>query len=133
MKLTTILFAALAAAAPQLENRCRLGYGIMACWVRWDHSECEAYVPVGVKYEFDEINNTTTITGLCESCGKALAYDQNVRGRNDSWAFAFGDVEDKGNGTFVITHAVEWGVKFMQGLRPHPQVWGTSCVESYDE
>ncbi|KAK4442806.1 hypothetical protein QBC34DRAFT_223627 [Podospora aff. communis PSN243] len=128
MKLSTILFSTLAAAAPQLEKRCRLGYGIMPCWVVWDHSECEAYIPNGVKYEFDEANLITTITGLCESCGRALAYDRDVRKWADSWAYTFGDVDDKGNGTFVIRHKDPWYMDFLQVLKPHPQEWATSCV-----
>ncbi|KAK3370528.1 hypothetical protein B0H63DRAFT_317839 [Podospora didyma] len=127
MKLATAIFSALAAAAPQLEQRCRIGYGIQPCWVRWDHMECEAYIPAGVKYVFDDANKQITITGLCESCSRALASDR-VRKFSDSWAFSFGHVEDRGNGTFVVTDAVDWSTQFLKGLKPHPQAWADSCV-----
>ncbi|KAK3347285.1 hypothetical protein B0T25DRAFT_554090 [Lasiosphaeria hispida] len=127
MRFVTIFLSTLAAAAPQLGKRCRIGYGIQPCWVRWDHTECEAYIPTGVTYVFDEANKQVTIQGLCESCSRALALE-HVRKRPDSWATSFGHVEDVGNGTFVITDANEQRMGFLKGLKPHPQVWGTSCV-----
>ncbi|KAK0647135.1 hypothetical protein B0T16DRAFT_328352 [Cercophora newfieldiana] len=133
MKLTTILFLpVLVSASSLLSKRCRIGYSIQPCWVRWDHSECEAYVPRGVTYSFDEPNHQITITGLCESCSRALAREDTLK-RTDTWAAAFGKVEDRGNGTFVISYDKESfrelnNMKFLQGLRPHPQEWGTSCV-----
>jgi len=127
MKLSAIFLATLAAATPQLEKRCRMGYSIQPCWVRWDYLECAAYVPAGVKYVFDKANKKVTISGLCESCSRALAYEE-VHKRADSWATSFGHVEDVGNGTFVITNADEDRVRFLQGLQPHPQSWADSCV-----
>ncbi|KAK0708688.1 hypothetical protein B0H67DRAFT_590934 [Lasiosphaeris hirsuta] len=127
MRIATIFLSALAAAAPQFEKRCRLGYGIQPCWVRWDHSECEAYIPTGVTYVFDDANKQVIVHGLCESCSRALALE-NVQKRTDSWAISFGHVEDVGNGTFVISSAIEQMTGFLKGLKPHPEVWGTSCV-----
>jgi hypothetical protein len=126
MRLTAILFSTLAATV-QLEKRCRLGNRIQPCWVRWDHSECEAYIPVGVEYVIDEENMQITVHGLCESCSRALAL-KNERKSSDSWAISFGHVEDLGNGTFVISNMNKDGLSFHKGLRPFPQSWGTSCV-----
>lgn len=130
MRFTSILLASLAslaAAAPQLEKRCRLGYSIQPCWVRWDHSACEAYVPAGVEYAIDEENKRIFVNGVCESCSRALALER-VRNWPDTWATSFGDVEDLGNGTFVISNMDEWGLSFHKGLLPFPESWGTSCV-----
>jgi hypothetical protein len=134
MRLPTllVLLPALSLASPFLTKRCRIGYSIQPCWVKWDHSECEAYVPRGVTYSFDEPNHTVTITGLCSSCSRALG-QEGVRKWDDSWATAFGSVEDKGNGTVVISYSEASdrernNVEFLKGLRMDPRDWANSCV-----
>ncbi len=133
MKLTKlasiITLATLAAAAPRPEKRCRVGSAVQPCWVRWDLSECEVYKPVGVKYNIDKEHNQITVTGLCESCGRALALEQQQK-LSGSWATHFGTVEDLGNGTFVISNATKYALEFHEwvGENTFPHSWGTSCV-----
>lgn len=128
MKITAFFLTTLVAAAPQLEKRCRIGYSIMPCWVRWDLSTCSAYVPTGVTYKFDHANKKIVIDGLCDTCSKALAREE-AQPRDDSWATKFGRVKDLGNGTFVISDAVGWGMEFLESLSAHPEIWGTSCQD----
>ncbi|KAK5658417.1 hypothetical protein OQA88_2394 [Cercophora sp. LCS_1] len=132
MRLATLLFATLAAAAPQLSKRCRLGRSIQPCWVRWDHNECSPYIPQGVEYSIDREHAKMTITGLCESCSTALVREQartEPYGDSDNWAKRWGRVEDLGGGTFVITGMDQYGLDFYQDLNRFPQEWGTSCVD----
>jgi len=129
MKFTAFFFTALAAAAaPQLDKRCRIGYGITPCWIRWDYSECMAYIPTGVTYKFDHANKKIVIDGLCDTCSAALVREE-ARQREGSWTTTFGRVKDIGNGTFVISDAIEWAMEFMESLPPHPQSWATSCED----
>ena len=133
MKRVLVLLNALAAATPlqahasQLEKRCRLGRAIMPCWVYWDHSECEAYVPPEVTYDINRMQRNMTGHGICDSCSRALAKEK-TRDSSDNWATHFGTVEDIGNSTFVISGMEDYGLNFHAGLKRHPLGWGTSCV-----
>ncbi|KAK0672658.1 hypothetical protein QBC41DRAFT_13143 [Cercophora samala] len=129
---TSLAALALAAPAQQLTKRCRVGWDAMPCWISWDHSACEAYIPVNVTYEFDDANKQVIIRGLCESCSRALELER-AASWNDKWSASFGDVQDLGNGTFVITDTgkrdyFEW----LRYLEPTP--WGvTSCFYRWDQ
>ncbi|KAK1826538.1 hypothetical protein QBC39DRAFT_268840 [Podospora conica] len=133
--LTTLLLAALATAAPSTSTapvkRCRMGYQLRPCWIRWDDYNCVMYIPAGVTYDFDDAAKTVTIRGLCASCGVALAREE-TGARDDTWATSFGDVQDLGNGTFMITDTGGKDAYFntLRGLRPDPEqgALGGSCV-----
>ncbi|KAK4200833.1 hypothetical protein QBC40DRAFT_172976 [Triangularia verruculosa] len=129
MRLLPLLLTPLALASPaqQLNKRCRLGHSIMPCWVYWNHSDCEAFIPSGVTYEYDSANKTVTVRGLCESCSTALVLEREQVVR-DTWATSFGSVEDFGNGTFVITDTGKELFKWLGSLEPVPYEWATSCV-----
>ncbi|KAM7210569.1 hypothetical protein V8F06_014055 [Rhypophila decipiens] len=124
-----VLFTDLTTAAI-LSKRCRVGRSITPCWIRWDFSECEAYRPVGVNYAIDKTANTITITGLCESCSRALALEKE-RDWPDSWGTESNPnwkVQDKGNGTFLLKGVSRDMLHFHEGLVVYPEEWGTSCV-----
>ncbi|KAK4662898.1 hypothetical protein QC763_602220 [Podospora pseudopauciseta] len=131
--LHTSLFAlALAAPAQKLTKRCRVSRDVMACWVAWDLSECVAYIPLNVTYEFDDANKKVIIRGLCESCSQALALERAASWDEYSkWSSSFGEVQDLGNGTFVITDIGKDYFDLFRGMEPTP--WGRTSCYSLDE
>lgn len=117
MHLTTFLLLSLstiAAALPstslypsQIEKRCRVGRGIVPCWVLFDTFECSPHRDAAVSYTIDRANNQVIVTGVCSNCTQALALERRVE-KNNSWLYGTygsqtGQIEDRGNGTIVIS------------------------------
>jgi len=110
----------------------------MPCWVEWDHLNCEPYLTVDVSVVIDKPNKQITISGICKSCSEALVKERELEkaeeySRYDTWGSYFGRVDDRGNGTFVISDASDDAMAFHKGLAPYPGDWATSCVDVASE
>jgi len=140
MKLTLImpllaLTATSTTLASPLQKRCRISSGQAACWVVWDDHECNPYRAVDVSFEFDEAKKEITITGICESCSRALALEWKLvnatenHHKMNSWATNYGRVEDRGNGTFLLHDVDQESFSFHKRLVLSPWEQATSCVD----